>query len=82
MRVQAMYANARSKVRINGTYSEQFEVKAGVQQGSVLSTVLFIMMLEALSRDFRVCLIELRVLRNCPRNFRGGNVEQSLRDFG
>ena len=47
--VQGMYANARSRVRVGEGYSEEFEVKVGVHQGSVLSPLLFIV-LEALSR--------------------------------
>ena len=50
---QSMYSNARSRVRVNGQYSEEFEVKVGVHQGSVLSPLLFILVLEALSREFR-----------------------------
>ena len=46
-----MYANARSRVRVNGQYSEEFGV--GVHQGSVLSPLLFILVLEALSQEFR-----------------------------
>ena len=52
--VQAMYANARSRVRVGSSYSEEFGVGVGVHQGSVLSPLLFIIVLEALSRDFRV----------------------------
>ena len=51
--VQSMYSNARSRVRVNGQYSEEFDVKVGVHQGSVLSPLLFILVLEALSREFR-----------------------------
>ena len=51
--VQGMYANARSHVRVSEGYSEEFEVKVGVHQGSVLSPLLFIIVLEALSREFR-----------------------------
>ena len=50
--VQGMYANARSRVRVGEGYSEEFEVKVGVHQGSVLSPLLFIIVLEALSREF------------------------------
>ena len=51
--VQAMYANVRSRVRVGDGYSEEFEVKVGVHQGSVLSPLLFIIVLEALSKEFR-----------------------------
>ena len=47
--VQGMYANARSCVCVGEGYSEEFEVKVGVHQGSVLSPLLFIIVLEALS---------------------------------
>ena len=48
--VQGMYANVRS---CGEGYSEEFEVKVSVHQGSVLSLLLFIIVLEALSREFR-----------------------------
>ena len=54
--VQGIYANARSWVRVGEGYSKEFEVKVGVHQGSVLSPLLFIIVLEALSREFRACV--------------------------
>ena len=51
--VQAMYNNTRSRVRVNNTYSDEFGVKVGVHQGSVLSPLLFVIVLEALSCKFR-----------------------------
>ena len=51
--IQGMYSNVRSRVRVNGQYSEEFDVGVGVHQGSVLSPLLFIIVLEALSREFR-----------------------------
>ena len=48
----SMYKNARSLVRVNGKLVEEFEVKMGVHQGSVLSPILFAIVLEALSRVF------------------------------
>ena len=40
-------------MRLNGTESKTFSVKVGVHQGSVFSLLLFIIVLEALSREFR-----------------------------
>ena len=40
-------------VRVGEGFSKEFEVKVGVHQGSVLSPLLFIIVLEALSREFR-----------------------------
>ena len=51
--VMAMYEHSNSVVRVNNTYGSKFSVKVGVHQGSVLSPLLFIMVLEALSREFR-----------------------------
>ena len=51
-----MYENAKSTVNINGTIGDPFPVKVGVHQGSVLSPLLFIIVLEALSREFRTGL--------------------------
>ena len=42
-----------NRVRVGGGYSEEFEVKVGVHKGSALSPLLFIIVLEALSREFR-----------------------------
>ena len=50
--VQGLYANERSHVRVCEGYSEEIEVKFGVHQDSVLSLLLFIIVLEALSREF------------------------------
>ena len=50
--VQGMYANARSHVSVGEGYIEEFEVKVGDHQGSVLSPLLFIIVLEALSWEF------------------------------
>ena len=53
MNGEGMYANARSRVRVGEGYSEMFEVKVGVHQSSVLSPLLFIIVLKALSRKIR-----------------------------
>ena len=51
--VQSMYKDVRSRVRVGDGYSEEFGVGVGVHQGCVLSPLLFIIVLEALSREFR-----------------------------
>ena len=50
--VQKMKTNAWSCVPVSKGYSQEFEVKVGVHQVSVLSPLLFIIMLEALSPSF------------------------------
>ena len=68
--VQRMYANTRSHVRVGEGYSEEFEVKVGVHQGSVLSPLLFIIVLEALSRESSMPMT-LSSLLNSSRNVSG-----------
>ena len=48
-----MYKEVRSRVRVGDEYSNSFEVRVNVHQGSVLSPLLFVIVLEALSMDFR-----------------------------
>ena len=55
--IRAMYEDATTKMKLHGRESKAFSVRVGVHQGSVLSPLLFIIVLEALSREFRkVCL--------------------------
>ena len=50
---QSMYRKARSGVRFNGIFSDDFLVQVGLHQGPMWSPSLFIVMLEALSREIR-----------------------------
>ena len=75
-----MYANARSRVRVGEGYSEELEVKVGVHKGLVLSPLLFIIVLEALSRELRSVApgrtsmpMTLLSLLNRLRNVSGGS---------
>ena len=50
-----MHVGVRSRTRVNSSFSEkfeEFEFKVGVHQGSVLSPLLFIIVLEALYHKF------------------------------
>ena len=51
--VQALYDGAKCRVRVNHKLGQPFSVKVGLHQGSVLSPLLFIIVLEALSMEFR-----------------------------
>ena len=52
--IQSMYEGALTSVKLGGGESVEFAVKVGVHQGSVL--LLFIILLEALSKKFRIWL--------------------------
>uniref|UniRef100_A0A0L8HFH9 Reverse transcriptase domain-containing protein n=1 Tax=Octopus bimaculoides TaxID=37653 RepID=A0A0L8HFH9_OCTBM len=51
--VQALYRDAVSKVRVDNEYNEEFWVGVGVHQGSVLSPLLFIIILQAITEEFK-----------------------------
>ena len=58
--VQCLNKDVRSRVRVGDEYSEEFGVGVGVHQGYVLSPLIFIIVLEALSMEFRTrCPCEL-----------------------
>ena len=50
--VQGMYTNAGIWVHVGEGFSQEFEVKVGVHQGSFHSPLPFIIVLEVLSREF------------------------------
>ena len=77
---QGMYANLHRHVHVGEGYSDKFEVKVRVHQGSVLNPLLFINVLEAWSRKFRsgvpwrtFMLMTLLSLLNRLRNVTGGS---------
>jgi hypothetical protein len=51
--VMAMYERARTVVTTNDGNSEEFEVKVGVHQGSVLSPLLFVVVMEVLAQSVK-----------------------------
>ena len=60
MLVKSMYTNVRSRMCVEDAYRDEFSVVVGVHQGSVLSPLLFIIVLKALSLQLSMgCLLEL-----------------------
>ena len=54
--VMSMYTGAKTVVRIVYGNSSCFQIKVGMHQGSALSPLLFVTVMEAISREFRVAL--------------------------
>jgi len=52
----SIYTGAKTVIRTVYGNSKCFEIKVGMHQGSALSPLLFVMVMEALSREFRVAL--------------------------
>ena len=59
--VMSMYTGAKTLVRTFYGNSKGFEVKVGKHQGSALSPLLFMIVMEAISRDFRVVCIDFYI---------------------
>ena len=54
--IKSMYEETTTSVKLNSRESKGFRVKVEVHQGSVISPLLFVIVLEALSREFRAGL--------------------------
>ena len=52
--VQVMYVGVKSMVKVGDGCSKEFGVDVGVHQGSVLSPLFFIIVIEAVSMGFRI----------------------------
>ena len=51
--VMSLYDGAKTKVRVGSAYSEEFEVNVGVHQGSVLSPLLFAIVVDVVTENAR-----------------------------
>ena len=49
--VMSLYDGAKTRVRVGSAYSEEFEVKVGVHQGSVLSPLLFAIVVDNITEN-------------------------------
>jgi len=54
---------AQTVVRTTEGYSKAFNVKVGLQQGSILSPLLFVIVMEIISRELRAGLPRITVCR-------------------
>ena len=54
--IKSMYEGVTTSVKINGVESEGFEVKVGIHQGSVLSPILFNIVMQAIADNFKAGL--------------------------
>ena len=51
--VMSLYDGAKTRVRVGSAYSEEFKVKVGVHQGSVLSPLLFAIVVDVITENAR-----------------------------
>ena len=54
--VMSMYRDAKTAVKVGNMLSQEFEVKVGLHQGSVLSPLLFIIVMQAISKHTKIGL--------------------------
>ena len=51
--VMSLHDGAKTRVKVGSAYSEEFEVKVGVYQGSVLSPLLFAIVVNIITENAR-----------------------------
>ena len=51
--VLSLYEGVKTKVRVGSAYSEEFEIKVGLHQGSVLSPLLFAIVVDVVTEKAR-----------------------------
>ena len=78
--VMSLYEGAETKVRVGSGLSEEFSVKGGVHQGSVLSPLLFAMVIDEVTENARKRMDEANSLcrRFGPNGGDYGRIEREL----
>ena len=78
--VMSLYEGAKTKVRVGSGLSEEFSVKVGVHQGSVLSPLLFAMVIdEVMENERKGWMKKILLCRRFGPN--GGNYGRIEREF-
>ena len=49
--VMNLYDGAKTRVRVGSAYSKEFKVKVGIHQGSVLSPLLFVIVVDVITEN-------------------------------
>ena len=55
--VMSLYNGAKTRVRVGSAYSVKFEVKVGVHQGSVLSPLLFAILVDVITENAKMGVV-------------------------
>ena len=77
----SLYKDCKTTVSVDGEISSSFSVKVGVHQGSTLSLLLFIMVMDALTEDVRDgSLVELLYADDLV--FCGESLNEVLDNYG
>ena len=56
--IMEMYTNIETSVKVEYTRSESFDVKVGVHQGSMLSPLLFTLVMDEVTKDIREAVVK------------------------
>ena len=68
--VMCLYDGAKTRVRVGSANSEEFEVKLGVHQGSVLSPLLFAIVVDVIIENARRGVVIVPFKRKKSANLR------------
>ena len=56
--VMSLYKGAWTKVKVGTHFTEEFEVKVGVHQGSVLSPLLFAIVVDVVTNEIKEVMLQ------------------------
>ena len=79
--VMNLYDGAKTRVRVRSAYSEEFAVKVGVHQGSVLSPPLFAIAMYVITENARRCVVN-ELLYADDLVYMSETMEDLRKDFG